>query len=70
MPRGYGYGASMGAWIVDYLAGWAGQWGQVVHSNQLYRGPAFTGDVTIMSANVIDKLVDDQGRSSCRSIAR
>ena len=63
MPRGYGYGASMGAWIVDYLAGWAGQWGQVVHSNQLYRGPAFTGDVTIMSANVIDTLIDDQGRS-------
>ena len=21
MPRGYGYGASMGAWITDYLAG-------------------------------------------------
>ena len=29
----YGYGASMGAWILDYLAGWAGEWGQVVHSN-------------------------------------
>jgi len=63
MPRGYGYGASMGAWIIDYLGGWAGEWGQVVHSNANYRGPAFTGDITIMNANVIDKRVDDQGRS-------
>ncbi|MGB8364931.1 MAG: MaoC family dehydratase N-terminal domain-containing protein [Rhizomicrobium sp.] len=63
MPRAYGYGASMGAWIIDYLAGWAGEWGQVVHSNSFYRGPAFTSDITVMNANVIDKLVDDQGRS-------
>lgn len=63
MPRGYGYGASMGAWILDYLNGWAGEWGQVVHSNCAYRGPAFTGDITIMDAQIIDKLVDDQGRN-------
>jgi acyl dehydratase len=63
MPRAYGYGASMGAWILDYLAGWAGEWGMVVHSNCSYRGPAFTGDITISNATVIDKLVDEQGRS-------
>jgi hypothetical protein len=63
MPRAYGYGASMGAWILDYLAGWAGEWGMVVHSNCAYRGPAFTGDVTISNATVIDKSVDEQGRS-------
>jgi hypothetical protein len=63
MPRSYGYGASMGAWILDYLGGWAGEWGQVVHSNCAYRGPAFTGDITIMNAEVIGKLVDDQGRN-------
>jgi N-terminal half of MaoC dehydratase len=63
MPRGYGYGASMGAWILDYLSGWAGEWGTVVHSVCSYRGPAFTGDITIFNATVIDKLVDDQGRS-------
>jgi hypothetical protein len=62
MPRAYGYGASMGAWILDYLAGWAGEWGMVVHSNCAYRGPAFTGDITITNATVIGKLVDDQGR--------
>ncbi len=63
MPRAYGYGASMGAWIIDYLAGWAGEWGQVVHSNCSYRGPAFTGDATYLTAEVIDKPVDDQGRN-------
>jgi len=63
MPRAYGYGASMGAWILDYLAGWAGEWGMVVHSSCAYRGPAFSGDITVMTAQVIDKLVDDQGRN-------
>ncbi|RLP53377.1 MAG: hypothetical protein D6160_16380 [Ketobacter sp.] len=63
MPRGYGYGASMGAWILDYLAGWAGEWGQVVHCNSSYRGPAFTGDSTVMTATVEDKLVDAEGRN-------
>jgi acyl dehydratase len=63
MPRGYGYGASMGAWIIDYLSGWAGEWGRVVHCVANYRAPAFTGDITIMNANVVDKAVDDEGRS-------
>lgn len=63
MPRGYGYGASMGAWILDYLNGWAGEWGQVVHCNSSYRGPAFTGDCTIMKATIVDKLVDAEGRN-------
>jgi hypothetical protein len=63
MPRAYGYGASMGAWILDYLAGWAGEWGTVVHSNCAYRGPAFTGDITISNATVVDKSVDEKGRS-------
>jgi N-terminal half of MaoC dehydratase len=63
MPRGYGYGASMGSWITDYLSGWAGEWGQVVHSNCSYRGPAFTGDITIMTGEIINKLVDADGRN-------
>jgi len=63
MPRGYGYGASMGAWVLDYFSGWAGEWGLVVHSNCSYRGPAFTGDITIMDAKVIDKMVDEKGRN-------
>ena len=62
MPRAYGYGASMGAWVTDYLAGWAGEYGMVVHSNANYRGPALSGDITIQNAEVVDKLVDDKGR--------
>jgi N-terminal half of MaoC dehydratase len=62
MPRTYGYGASMGAWILDYLAGWAGEWGQVVHCNAQYRGPAFTGDITILTGEITDKMTDEQGR--------
>jgi hypothetical protein len=53
----------MGAWILDYFAGWAGEWGFVVHSNCAYRGPAFTGDITVFNASVIDKKVDEQGRN-------
>jgi hypothetical protein len=52
MPRGYGYGASMGAWILDYLADWAGEWGEVVHSRMSYRSPALTGDVTYLAGEV------------------
>ncbi|HMP56735.1 MAG TPA: MaoC family dehydratase N-terminal domain-containing protein [Novosphingobium sp.] len=62
MPRGYGYGASLGAWVTDYLAGWAGEWGMVVHSIANYRGPALTGDITIQTAEVTEKSVDEQGR--------
>jgi len=62
MPRGYGYGASMGSWVTDYLAGWAGEHGMVVHAKSNYRGPAFTGDVTIQTAEVVEKSVDEEGR--------
>jgi len=62
MPRAYGYGASMGAWITDYFSGWAGEWGMVVHSVASFRGPAFTGDITIMTGNILDKFVDEEGR--------
>lgn len=62
MPRPYGYGASMGAWILDYLAGWAGEWGEVVHCKCQYRGPAFSGDITILTGEIVDKMQDAQGR--------
>jgi len=62
MPRGYGYGASMGAWTTDYLAGWAGEWGMVVHTVANFRSPALTGDITIQTAEVTGKFVDEEGR--------
>jgi acyl dehydratase len=58
MARGYGYGASMGAWILDYVAAWAGEWGFITHSNASYRNPAFTGDATFIDGEVIDVRVE------------
>ncbi|HJR26687.1 MAG TPA: MaoC family dehydratase N-terminal domain-containing protein [Acidimicrobiales bacterium] len=58
MPRGYGYGASMGAWILDYVAAWAGEWGTLTHSSAQYRNPAFTGDATFITGKVVDKRVE------------
>jgi N-terminal half of MaoC dehydratase len=58
MPRGYGYGASMGAWILDYVAAWAGEWGAITHSNAQYRNPALTGDATFLAGEVVDTRVE------------
>lgn len=58
MARGYGYGASMGAWILDYVAAWAGEWGFIRHSDAQYRNPAFTGDVTYVRGKVTDTRVE------------
>jgi hypothetical protein len=52
----------MGAWVLDYLAGWAGEWGLVVHANSAYRGPAYTCDITIQTGKIVDKFIDDEGR--------
>jgi hypothetical protein len=52
MPRGYGYGASMGAWVLDYVGAWAGDRGFVRHSAVQYRFPAFDGDLTLLDAEV------------------
>ena len=57
MARGYGYGASMGAWVLDYVAAWAGEWGFITASSAQYRNPAFTGDATFLSGEVVDKQV-------------
>jgi len=54
LGRGYGYGASMGAWVLDYVAAWAGEWGFITHSSASYRNPAFTGDATFIAGEVVD----------------
>jgi acyl dehydratase len=64
MARGYGYGASMGAWVLDYVAAWAGEWGAVTHSASQYRNPAFTGDATYIRGSVVDKSEERRGRRS------
>ena len=62
MPRAYGYGASMGSWVTDYFSGWAGEHGMVVHSVANYRSPALAGDITVQTGEVVDKMVDEDGR--------
>ena len=52
----YGYGASMNAWHVDYVAYWAGHHGFVWHSKTQFRSPAFEGDVTYIDGEVVEKI--------------
>jgi hypothetical protein len=59
MPRGYGYGATMGAWVLDYLTNWAGEHGFVLHTDVKYRGPALTGDVTFLDGEVTELSHDN-----------
>jgi acyl-CoA thioesterase FadM len=47
----------MGAWAIDYVAAWAGEWGLIVHSTAQYRNPAFTGDTTFISGRVVDTAI-------------
>jgi hypothetical protein len=52
----------MGAWLLDYVAGWAGEWGMVTASSAQYRNPAFTGDATFLSGEVTGTRSDRRGR--------
>jgi acyl dehydratase len=52
----------MGAWVIDFLSGWAGEHGMVVHSVANFRGPALSGDATVQTAEVVDKTTDENGR--------
>jgi hypothetical protein len=63
MPKAYGYGASMGAWVLDYVASWAGEYGFVTHSNIQYRSPAFEGDVTFLDGRVTQTRTGRDGRT-------
>jgi acyl dehydratase len=58
MARAYGYGATMQAWVTDYLAYWAGNDGYIRHCKSDFRGPAFEGDVTYFDAEVIEKTAE------------
>ena len=62
MPRSYGYGATMGAWVLDYLGNWAGETGFVTHCDMKYRAPAHTGDATYLTGEVtgVEHAADGQ----------
>jgi acyl dehydratase len=63
MPKAYGYGASMGAWVLDYVAAWAGEHAFITHSNIQYRSPAFEGDVTFLDGRLTGKRLGRDGRT-------
>ena len=52
----YGYGASMNAWHLDYVAYWAGHNGFIWHSKTQFRSPAFEGDITYIDGEVVEKI--------------
>jgi hypothetical protein len=52
MPRPYAFGASMNAWVLDYVSNWAGQMGYVTYCNYKARSPALVGDVTYLDGAV------------------
>jgi acyl dehydratase len=54
VPRAYGYGATMGAWVTDYVSHWAGHEGFVRYTHSSYRGMAYEGDVTYLNAEVTE----------------
>lgn len=56
MGGAYGYGSSMNAWFVDYVAYWAGHEGFIRHSKCQFRSPAFEGDVTYLDGEVVEKV--------------
>ena len=60
MPRGYGYGATMCAWVVDYATNWGGDWCFLRHHKTQYRNPALVGNVTYLTGSVTEKWLDEQ----------
>lgn len=58
MPRAYGYGASMGAWVLDYVGNWAGELALITHSDIKYRGPALSGDISYLDGKVTATGID------------
>lgn len=59
MPRAYGYGASMGAWMLDYISNWAGELALLRHTSLRYSHPPFSGDVTYLDGEVVGGLDGD-----------
>jgi acyl dehydratase len=58
MPRAYGYGVTMCAWVTDYVSFWAGHDGFIRHSNTSLRAPAYEADVTYLDGKVTDKQAE------------
>lgn len=58
MPRHFGYGSSMGAWALDYVAYWGGDEAFIRHARIDYRYPIFEDDMTLVNGKVTDRRFD------------
>jgi acyl dehydratase len=67
MPRGYGYGSTMGSWVLDYLTNWGGELAFVLHCDARYVSPAFVGDATFLTGRVTKK---EESRGGISGIVR
>jgi acyl dehydratase len=64
MPRQYGYGASMGTYVLDYVTNWAGEAAYVEEADMRYSFPVLVGDVTYLRGEVNAVEETDDGRGS------
>lgn len=55
LSRPYGYGSSMGTYLLDYAANWGGHRARVAHSDSRYHSPVYAGDAHTISGEVVDK---------------
>lgn len=55
LARPYGYGSSMGTYLLDFVGNWAGHRAHVAHSDSRYHSPVYAGDVHTISGEVIGK---------------
>jgi acyl dehydratase len=58
-PRGYGFGVTMGTWMLDYVANWAGEWGEIVYCRSAYRAPTLEGDLAYIDGIVKSFSLDN-----------
>ena len=56
----------MGAWVLDYVSNWGGEWADLTHANMKFRGPALSGDVSYLDGEVAEVSYD---RASGRPLA-
>jgi acyl dehydratase len=54
MPRQYGYGASMGTYVLDYIANWAGEAAYIQEADMRYSFPVLVGDVSYLRGEITD----------------
>jgi hypothetical protein len=54
MPRQYGYGASMGTYVLDYIGNWAGEAAFIQEADMRYSFPVLVGDVSYLRGEVVD----------------